>query len=102
MRGLWDRVQDRLVRGENIGQAYQFVATRNAQAGLVALAQLRQDADTLPGSYREIAAGAHAPIRQQALLLRQGAAAEAFLRYLRSAPAASLIRAAGYALPGDG
>ena len=88
------------MRGENIGQAYQFVATGNAQAGLVALAQLRLDADAEPAGYREIAAGMHAPIRQQAVLLRQGAAAEAFLRYLRSAPAAKLIRAAGYSLPG--
>ena len=100
--GQWNRLQARLVRGENIAQTFQFVATGNAPAGLVALSQVLAFDDVSPDSYRMIAAELHAPIRQQGLLLRRGPAAEAFVDYLRGAAAGAQIRAAGYALPGDG
>jgi len=97
--GLWSDVQSRLVRGENIGQAFQFVATGNAQAGLVALSQLLGLDASARGAYREIAADLHAPIRQQAVLLRPGRAAESFLAYLRGPRARAIIGEAGYAPP---
>ena len=100
--GLWERLQTRLVRGENVAQAFQFVATGNAPAGLVALSQVLALHGVAPDSYRTIAGELHAPIRQQGLLLRRGPAAEAFIRYLQGAAAGARIRAAGYALPGDG
>lgn len=95
--GLWDRLQGRLVRGENAAQAFQFVATGNAPAGLVALSQLRT-AGAPEDEFRLIPESLHEPIRQQALLLRPGAAAEAFLRYLRT-DAVAAIAAAGYRVP---
>jgi molybdate transport system substrate-binding protein len=97
---LWDRLQDRLVRGENVAQAYQFVATGNAQSGLVALSQLLGGDRAGHGAYRIISGELHEPIRQDALLLRSNAATEAFLQYLRSEPAARMIRDAGYGIPG--
>ena len=96
--GLWEPLQGRLVRGENVGQAFQYVATGNAEAGLVALALYR----SLPwerGAHALIAADLHDPIAQQALLLRPGPAAEAFLDYLAGSEAAALIEQAGYAIP---
>lgn len=99
--GLWEPLQARLVRGENIAQAFQFVATGNAPAGLVALSQVLVFDDAMPGTYRIIPGRLHAPIRQQGLLLRRGPAAEAFVDFLRSAAAGSAIRTAGYAMPGD-
>lgn len=95
---LWGPLQARLVKGENAAQAYQFVATGNAPAGLVALSQLRAGGAPA-GTYRLIPEGLHQPIRQQALLLRPGAAAEAFLRYLGGRAATAVIRAAGYQVP---
>jgi len=97
---LWDRLQDRLVSGENIAQALQFVATGNAQAGLVALAQVLALPADQRGSYRPIPSGLHAPIDQQALLLRASPPAEAFLAYLKGAQAAAQMREAGYAVVG--
>lgn len=99
--GLWEALGSHLVRGENIAQAFQFVATGNAEAGLVALSQLRALNDVPQDAYAIIPASLHAPIAQQAILLRQGSAAEALLAFLRSERALGLIRAAGYALPGD-
>lgn len=85
-----------LVRGENVGQAYALVATGNAELGLVAAAQLRHG----EGSRWLVPADLHAPIRQDAVLLRDGPAARAFLDWLRGPEAAAVIAAWGYEADG--
>ena len=93
--GVWDAVQQKLVRGEDIAQTYQFVASGNAELGFVALSQVLDQS----GSRWEVPQDLYTPIRQQAVLLRPGEgspAAKAFLDYLRSEPAREIIRAAGY------
>ncbi|MGB5494453.1 MAG: molybdate ABC transporter substrate-binding protein [Sedimenticolaceae bacterium] len=97
---LWTTLRPRLVQGENVSQALHYVASGNAEAGIVALTQVLSLAGARYGSYRVIPADLHAPISQQALLLREHPAAEAFLDYLRGARARALIREAGYGLPG--
>lgn len=99
--GLWDQVRPRLVFGENIAQTLQFAANGGAQLGFVAAAQL--GADSLPPAacLWEVPAGAHEPIRQQAVLLKSAAdneAAKAFLSFLRSAAGRALILRHGYRL----
>jgi molybdate transport system substrate-binding protein len=97
--GHWQRLEPRLVRGEDIGQTFQFVATGNAELGFVALAQLVGRAD---GSRWLVPEELHAPIEQQAALLVPGArdeAARAFAAYLRSQAARARIERAGYGLP---
>ena len=96
---LWGLLRERLVSGENAAQTLQFVATGNAEAGLVALAQLLALPAGSRGAYRLIAEDLHDPIDQQALLLRDNAPARAFLDYLRSDEAAAVIQGAGYAVP---
>ncbi|MDD3449969.1 MAG: molybdate ABC transporter substrate-binding protein [Gammaproteobacteria bacterium] len=99
--GLWDALQPRLVRGENIGQTFQFVASGNAPLGFVALAQVR--AGGQPGSQWLVPQALHAPIEQQAVLLGSGAnnpAARAFLDYLRGPEAVAIIERYGYDVPG--
>ncbi len=94
---LWDAVADRLVMGENIGQAHALVATGNADIGLVALPQVGAAGD---GCRVPLPESLHEPIRQRAVLLEHGAgnrAARAFLAYLGSPAARALIAAAGYA-----
>jgi molybdate transport system substrate-binding protein len=98
--GVYAAWQPHLVQGESIGQAYQFAASGNAQLGLVALSQVMQDGRVTRGSAWIVPAELHAPIRQDAVLLKAGAnnpAATAFLDYLRSEPARAVLRAAGYA-----
>ena len=93
--GVWDRVQPKLVRGEDIAQTYQFVASGNAELGFVALSQVLDRS----GSRWEVPQDLYRPIRQQAVLLKAGegnAAARAFLDYLRSEPAREIIRSLGY------
>lgn len=101
-RGLWQRLQPRLVRGENIGQAFQFVRSGNAELGLVACSQLFGPGGELGGSRWLVPEGLYAPIEQQALLLRDTSAGRALLRYVRGPAGRAIIRRYGYALPSIG
>ena len=97
--GLFESVQARLVQGENIAQAWQFVSTGNAELGFVAQSQVWRDGTFTSGSGWIVPSTMHDPIRQDAALLTKGkdnAAARALLDYLRSDKAKTLIRAYGY------
>lgn len=101
-RGQLERLTPRLVTGETIAQAYQFVATGNAELGFVALSQVAVPGKPAAGSYWTVPQALHEPIRQDAVLLKAGAAnpaAAALLAYLKSDAARALIQAWGYGLP---
>ena len=89
---LWQQAQPLLVRGNNIGQSFQFVTSHNAAAGIVALSQVLAS-DT---AYQVIPRKHYQPIRQQAILLQSSPAAEAFLVFLQSATAKKIIEDHGY------
>lgn len=96
--GVWERARPRLVLGEDIAQAFQFVATENADAGFVALAQVKAWKGD-PGALWEIPKSFYVPIDQQAVLLKKGEAhpaARAFLEFLKSPAARRVITGDGY------
>lgn len=98
--GLWSRWQSQVVQGESIAQAYQFVASENAAMGFVALSQVWADGRLSEGSVWVVPQHLHAPLRQDALLLRNGKdaiAARALLAYLTGERAKTIIRSYGYA-----
>jgi molybdate transport system substrate-binding protein len=91
----------RLVIAENVAQAYQFVATGNAELGFVALSQVAVPGKPIVGSVWHVPASLHGELRQDAVLLGPGAGkpgALALLAYLKSAPARAVIEAHGYGL----
>jgi molybdate transport system substrate-binding protein len=95
--GLWPRVKPKLVLGENIAQATQFVATGAAQAGLTALSLAL--APEVAASLRHVAlpASLHAPLRQRMVLLKQaGPAAQALQGYLQGSVAREVFRRYGF------
>ncbi len=97
--GLLAQLRPRFVRGENIGQAYQFVATGNAALGFVALSQVQVEGRLREGSAWVVPEDMHTPIRQDAVLLNKGRdnpAAVALLQYLRSPKARAIIQSYGY------
>ncbi len=99
---LLDAVQPKFVQAENIAQAYQFVASGNAELGFVALAQVYRDGRIAGGSAWLVPANLHPPIHQDAVLLERGKnnpAAAALLNYLRGDKVRALIKSYGYALP---
>ncbi len=96
--GLTDTLAPKIVRGSSITQAYQFVATGAAELGFVARSQVI----AVPGGSRWLVpAKNHAPIVQQAVLLKSGAAnpaAAAFVRFLKGREARAIIKRYGYEL----
>lgn len=94
-------LKPKLVQGESIAQAYQFVATQNAQLGFVALSQIISGGKVAEGSAWIVPATMYSPIRQDAVLLNKGKGNEvatAFLTYLRSEKSTAIIRSFGYEL----
>lgn len=96
--GQWQPLQPKLVRGDSIAQTFQFVVSRNAQAGFVAASQVKvwgEDTGTLwhvPQAYYQ-------PLDQQAILLNRGVgneAARAWMDFLKSETALTIIRNYGY------
>jgi molybdate transport system substrate-binding protein len=94
--GVYDALAPRIVKGSSITQAYQYVATGNAELGFVALSQVIDE----PGGSRWVVPAAdHAPIEQQAVLLKTGEknpAARAFVTFLKSPAAIAIIKRYGY------
>ncbi len=93
--GLEEALRARLVRGHNIAQAFAFVQSGNADAGFVALSLAQGEG----GARIWVPEDLHAPILQDAALLRRGAenpAARAFFAWLGTPRAREIIRAAGY------
>jgi molybdate transport system substrate-binding protein len=99
---LFERLQSKLVQGENISQAQQFVSTGNAELGFVALSQVWHDgrlSDKLGGSAWIVPSNLYSPIRQDAVILKRGdanPAARALVAYLHSDKAKAVIRSFGY------
>jgi molybdate transport system substrate-binding protein len=99
--GLWEALQPRLVRGENIAQTFQFVGSGNAELGFVARSQVQRPGSVIDGSRWAVPQSLYAPIVQQAVLLAENDAARAFARYLQGVEARKIIRDFGYGLPDD-
>jgi molybdate transport system substrate-binding protein len=100
--GLEETVKGKLVEGQNITQTHQFVSTGNAELGFVALSQVYRDGKLSSGSAWIVPEAMYDPIRQDALILKQGAnnpAVSALVEYLKGPEAARVIESFGYKLP---
>ena len=64
--GLWEQLQPKIVYGENVRQALQFVQTGNAEAGIVALSI----AEVPEISYVMIDESLHEPLRQSMAVIK--------------------------------
>jgi molybdate transport system substrate-binding protein len=99
--GVYDKVHDKLVYGENISQAAQFVQSGNAQVGIIAKSLALSPA-MRAGKFWDIPAGMFPPIEQAVIVLknsRDKQTAQAFLDFVRSASGQAILRKYGFALP---
>lgn len=97
--GIYSALQAKLVLGKGLNPTYQFVMTGNADVGFLAMSQVYKDGQFTAGSYWEIPADWYEPIKQDAVLLKQGRenpAAKRLLKYLTSDRAKALIASFGY------
>ena len=98
-KGLWKKIQNRLVRGENISQTFQFVITGNADMGFIAFSQFVRKQSQLRGYSLIIPEDWHNPIRQQAILLKRAKAnklALDFINFLKNKRTKKIIESYGY------
>ena len=98
-KGFWEQIQNRLVRGENISQTFQFVMTGNADIGFIALSQLRKNQGL--GFSWIVPQKLHDPIQQQCILLKRAKtnkAARQFLNFIKSNRIQKQIESYGYSL----
>lgn len=101
--GLYEAVKDKLVLGENISQAAQFVHSGAADVGLIALSLAMAPAMQRAGRYWEVPQTAHATLEQGAVVLKNGAnrdGAQALLAFLKSPDGQALFRRYGFIVPG--
>jgi molybdate transport system substrate-binding protein len=100
--GIYDQVSSRLVLGENVSQAAQFVESGNAQAGLIAFSHALAPALKDKGRYWTLPLDAYPTLNQAAVVLsrsKQRDAARRFLEFLRSPEATSLLDSYGFSVP---
>jgi molybdate transport system substrate-binding protein len=100
--GLYDRVQDRLVYGENVAQTAQFVQTGSADVGLIALSLALAPTMHAGGHYWEIPADGYPRLEQGGVILsRTGnvAAAQALRAYVLGERGKTILRRYGFFLP---
>jgi molybdate transport system substrate-binding protein len=99
--GIYEQVRSKLVYGENIAQAAQFVSSGNAQAGILALS-LAISPPMRGGNRWEIPANLHAPIEQGAVIMKSAKSKEGardFLTFLKSATGRKILDSYGFTLP---
>jgi len=99
--GYWEKIQSRLIRGENISQTLQFVVTGNAQIGFISLSQLNSSKGSLGGTFWLVPLSLHEPIQQQAILLKRAKSnhvAREFLKFIKSKKGQKIIKSYGYSV----
>jgi molybdate transport system substrate-binding protein len=99
---MWNAMQKKLKKGDDVTQAYQLAATESTDMAFIALSQVMRDGKVATGSWWLVPAELHNPIRQSALLLsgsKNQAAAKAFLAFLKSEKARAVMRGFGYEVP---
>ena len=99
--GVLTAIEPRVVQGESITQAHQFVTSGNAQIGFVALSQVWESGKLKSGSAWIVPEAMHDQLKQDLVLLNPGKdskAAQALVDYMKSEKAKKVIERYGYKL----
>jgi len=100
--GLYDRLKDKIVMGENVSQAAQFAESGNTQAGFVALAHAVTPGMQGKGKYWEVPADYYAPLAQGVVVISRSPRkkeAQQFLEYIKTKAAREIFQKYGFTLP---
>lgn len=101
---LFEKISGKLVLGENVSQAAQFVESGNAQVGLIALSHALAPGLKDKGRYWVIPTDFYAELNQAAVVLSRSQhkkEAAAFLAYLKTPEARAMLQRFGFALSGE-
>jgi molybdate transport system substrate-binding protein len=97
--GVYQRVRDKLVLGENISQTTSFVVAGSADAGIIALSLALAPGMKAKGRYAEIPAAAYPPIRQACVILRSSQKkpiARQFVAFMKRPASSRLLQSYGF------
>jgi molybdate transport system substrate-binding protein len=99
---LYDQVKDKLVLGENISQAAQFIDSGSCEIGIIALSLALAPTMKTRGTYWEIPADAHPPLEQGAVILKSSThqdAAKRFVEFMKGSQGQEIMKRYGFTLP---
>ncbi|MCC6964974.1 MAG: molybdate ABC transporter substrate-binding protein [Nitrospira sp.] len=99
---VYEAVKEKLILGENISQAAQFIESGACEIGIVALSLALSPAMADKGTYWEIPSDAYPPLEQGAVILKQSKnqdAAGRFLEFLKGSKGQDIMRRYGFTLP---
>jgi len=100
--GTWEKVEPKLVLGENIAQTAQFVQSGNAQVGIIALSLVLSPELAGKGSYSLVPDSLHQPLEQGFVITQRAssnALAKKFADYIGQPATRQLMARYGFALP---
>lgn len=103
-QGLWEKVEPKLVYGDNIAHTAQFVQTGNAQVGIIALALALNPELASKGGYWLIPDELHAPLEQGFIITKRAeknVLAKQFAAYMGSEPAREVMTRYGFVVLGE-
>lgn len=101
---LWEQIQPKLVLGENIAQAAQFVQSGSADAGIIALSLAMAPQMKSRGQYFLIPIDDYPRLEQGGVILscsNEKAAAREFRTYVTSPDGRAVLKQYGFAVPGE-
>jgi molybdate transport system substrate-binding protein len=96
---IWQDMNEKIVKGENIAQTFQFVRSENAELGFVSYSQILDPMFNLGGSFWLVSQSLYNPIEQQAALLRDSSLGKEFMKFMQTDKALNIIKKNGYDLP---
>ena len=99
---VYDLVKDKLISGENISQAAQFVESGACDVGILALSLAAAPAMKSKGTYWEVPAEAHPALEQGAVILKQSKSPEAarqFLEFIQGPNGQEIMKRYGFVIP---
>jgi molybdate transport system substrate-binding protein len=100
--GLWEKIQDKLVLGENVTQTAQFALSGSTQGGIIAYSLVLSPTLAAGSHFALIPAPWHKPLRQRMVLMKNaGQTAQLFYRYLQQPAARAIMKKYGFMLPDE-
>jgi len=101
---LYDEVKEKLVQGENVSQAAQFVLTGNAEIGIIALSLALSPGMMNRGKFTLIAEISYSELKQAYVIMKHPETPDAvlkFTRFLEKEQAKKIFEKYGFKLPAE-
>ena len=97
--GIWEKVKNNVIRGNDINQTYNFIVSGNADMGFISYSQIKSNNEISISSILEPKKNLYTKIEQQAVLLKNNETAKDFIRFFKSSEVKKIIKEDGYEIP---